>query len=75
MLSLPSVESFMNRRKFLLSSSAAALSGGFLIAAEARKQLKITGIETDVLRLPPTPFTGDAIHVSDRPTAAWFCAS
>ncbi len=52
----------MNRRNFLLTSSAAGLSRGFAIAAETRKQVKITGIETDLLRLPPAPFTGDAIH-------------
>jgi L-alanine-DL-glutamate epimerase-like enolase superfamily enzyme len=52
----------MNRRDFLLTSSVAALSGGFAAAAETRKQIKITGMETDLLRLPPAPFTGDAIH-------------
>lgn len=31
-------------------------------AAEARRELKITGIQTDLLRLPPAGFTGDAIH-------------
>src|SRR5436305_12483180 len=55
----------MNRRNFLLSSSLAAAPGisrGFAAAAEARKQVKIIGMETDLLRLPPAPFTGDAIH-------------
>ncbi|HXJ39606.1 MAG TPA: mandelate racemase/muconate lactonizing enzyme family protein, partial [Bryobacteraceae bacterium] len=54
----------MNRRSFLSSTltSLATMPTGFAIAAEARKQIKITGIETDLLRLPPTPFTGDAIH-------------
>jgi L-alanine-DL-glutamate epimerase-like enolase superfamily enzyme len=52
----------MNRRDFLISSSLAGFSGGFAAAAEARKQIKIVGIETDLLRLPPSPFTGDAIH-------------
>ncbi len=52
----------MNRRNFLLASSLGGLSGGLAIAAEARKQLKITGMETTLLRLPPAPFTGDAIH-------------
>ena len=52
----------MNRRTFLRASSAAGLCGGLAAAAEVRKQIKITGIETDLLRLPPAPFTGDAIH-------------
>jgi L-alanine-DL-glutamate epimerase-like enolase superfamily enzyme len=43
-------------------SPLAGLPGGFAIAAETRKQMKITGLETDLLRLPPAPFTGDAIH-------------
>lgn len=52
----------MNRRSFLQAAPLAGLSRGFAVAAEARKQIKITGIETDLLRLPPAPFTGDAIH-------------
>jgi len=48
----------MNRRNFLLASSI----GGFAAAAETRKQIKITDMETTLLRLPPAPFTGDAIH-------------
>jgi L-alanine-DL-glutamate epimerase-like enolase superfamily enzyme len=47
-------------------SAAAPLSGGLsrglAMAAEARKQIKITGLETDLLRMPPAQFTGDAIH-------------
>lgn len=42
--------------------AAAPLAPGFAAAAEARKQIKITGIETDLLQLPPAAFTGDAIH-------------
>jgi L-alanine-DL-glutamate epimerase-like enolase superfamily enzyme len=56
----------MNRRNFLLASSIGGLNrgvtGGLALAAEARKQIKITGMETILLRLPPAPFTGDAIH-------------
>jgi L-alanine-DL-glutamate epimerase-like enolase superfamily enzyme len=52
----------MNRRNFLQSSSIAGLCAGFAVAAEGRKQIKITGIETDLLQLPPAPFTADAIH-------------
>jgi L-alanine-DL-glutamate epimerase-like enolase superfamily enzyme len=52
----------MNRRHFIITASLGGLGRGFAIAAEAREQIKITGLETDVLRLPPSPFTGDAIH-------------
>src|SRR3954471_1996769 len=52
----------MTRRNLLALASAAPLTRGFAKAAEAKKQIKITGIETDLLRLPPAPFTGDAIH-------------
>src|SRR6478672_386291 len=55
-------EGIMTRRTLLALASAAPLSRGFAKAAEAKKQIKITGIETDLLRLPPAPFTGDAIH-------------
>ncbi len=52
----------MNRRTFLTASAAAPWSAGLLKAAEAKKQIKITGMETDLLRLPASQFTGDAIH-------------
>ena len=53
----------MTRRTLLkLGSAAVPLSRGLAVAAEAKKQMKITGIETDLLRLPPVEFTGDAIH-------------
>src|SRR5882724_147402 len=56
----------MTRRSLLSAGGAAAsstlLTPGLLKAAEAKKQTKITGIETDVLRMPPSEFTGDAIH-------------
>ncbi|HEY3456330.1 MAG TPA: mandelate racemase/muconate lactonizing enzyme family protein, partial [Bryobacteraceae bacterium] len=52
----------MTRRTLLALASAAPLSRGLAKAAEAKKQIKITGIETDLLRLPPAQFTGDAIH-------------
>ena len=51
----------MTRRTILALAGAAPLSG-LAKAAEARKQIKITNIETDLLRLPPAEFTGDAIH-------------
>jgi L-alanine-DL-glutamate epimerase-like enolase superfamily enzyme len=52
----------MNRRNLLSLAAAAPLSRGLALASEAKKQIKITGIETDLLRLPPAQFTGDAIH-------------
>ena len=52
----------MKRRDFLVGASVAGMSRGLAVAAEGRKQLKITGIETDVLRLPATSGTADAIH-------------
>src|SRR3954447_21007729 len=52
----------MTRRDLLALAGIAPLSNGLVKAAEAKKQIKITGIETDLLRLPPAEFTGDAIH-------------
>ncbi len=52
----------MTRRDLLALAGIAPLSYGLVEAAEAKKQIKITGIETDLLRLPPAEFTGDAIH-------------
>ncbi|HWC97163.1 MAG TPA: mandelate racemase/muconate lactonizing enzyme family protein [Candidatus Sulfopaludibacter sp.] len=53
----------MNRRQLLCSAAAAPLAAtAFSAAAAQQKQIKITGIETDVLKRPPgTPFY-DAIH-------------
>ena len=52
----------MLRRQFLGAAAAAPFAGALARAAEARRQLRITGLETDLLRLPPSPSTGDAIH-------------
>jgi L-alanine-DL-glutamate epimerase-like enolase superfamily enzyme len=52
----------MTRRAVLALAGATSLSSGLAKAVEAKKQFKITGIETDLLRLPPAEFTGDAIH-------------
>lgn len=52
----------MTRRTFLTLASSAPLSRGLAKAAEAKNQIRITSIQTDLLRLPPAPFTGDAIH-------------
>jgi L-alanine-DL-glutamate epimerase-like enolase superfamily enzyme len=51
-------------RRTLLSLAAAVppLGNGLAMAAELKKEMKITGVETDLLRLPQTEFTGDAIH-------------
>src|SRR5713101_4138299 len=55
----------MTRRNLFTMATmacAAPLSGSLAIAAEAKKQIKIVGLETDLLRMPPAQFTGDAIH-------------
>jgi L-alanine-DL-glutamate epimerase-like enolase superfamily enzyme len=52
----------MTRRTLLSLATAAPLGRALAKAAEVRKELKITGIQTDLLRLPPSEFTGDAIH-------------
>jgi L-alanine-DL-glutamate epimerase-like enolase superfamily enzyme len=54
--------SMITRREILGAAALAPFSRGLAIAAEARKQLKITGMETDLLKLPPAAYTGDAIH-------------
>ena len=48
----------MTRRNLLAMAAAAPLTRGLAMAAEAQKQIKITGLETDLLRLPPAQFTG-----------------
>jgi len=55
----------LNRRNLLKAAAAAPLTTGLgrglAVAAEARKQIKITGLETDLLRIPAAPYA-DAIH-------------
>jgi L-alanine-DL-glutamate epimerase-like enolase superfamily enzyme len=51
----------MTRRELFAITAAAPLSRGLALAAEARKQIKITGLETDLLRVPAAPYS-DAIH-------------
>src|ERR1035438_8632741 len=55
----------LTRRNLLTMAAAAPLSGGLsrglAMAAEAKKQIKITGLETDLLRVPAAPYS-DAIH-------------
>ncbi len=51
----------MNRRHFLTGAAAAPLSA-LARASELNKQMKITGLETDLLRFPPGRRYYDAIH-------------
>jgi L-alanine-DL-glutamate epimerase-like enolase superfamily enzyme len=51
----------LSRRGMLAAGAAAPLRLGLARAAEARKQFKITGLETDLLRVPAAPYS-DAIH-------------
>ncbi len=52
----------MKRRSFLQLSTAATAAPAFSATDSLRKQLRITGIETDVLRMPPGRKYFDAIH-------------
>jgi len=52
----------MKRRSFLQLSTAASAAPAFAATDSLRKQLRITGIETDVLRMPPSRKYFDAIH-------------
>jgi L-alanine-DL-glutamate epimerase-like enolase superfamily enzyme len=52
----------MNRRTFLGLAGATAVAQPLALASEAQKTIKITGMETDVLRFPPGKIYYDAIH-------------
>src|SRR5947209_8106202 len=53
----------MNRRQLLLSAAAAPAVGvAFQAAAAQQKQVRITGLETDLLKRPPGSRYYDAIH-------------
>jgi L-alanine-DL-glutamate epimerase-like enolase superfamily enzyme len=52
----------MKRRDFLRAGSAAAVLPAASRAAGAKGALRITGLETDVLRFPPGKPFSDAIH-------------
>jgi L-alanine-DL-glutamate epimerase-like enolase superfamily enzyme len=52
----------MRRRDFFGLAAAATISPALAFAADMKKQIKITGIETDLLRFPPGKITYDAIH-------------
>ena len=56
----------MNRRQWIATALGASASAAAW-SADLKKQLKITGIETDLLRMPPREPTYDSIH---RLTAA-----
>lgn len=52
----------ITRRHLLSLAAGSSLCRASAKIEEAKKQYKITGIETDLLRLPQAEFTGDAIH-------------
>src|SRR6201996_1642010 len=52
----------MNRRRFLGLAAATTIAQPLALASEAKKTMKITGVETDVLRFPPGKIFYDAIH-------------
>ena len=49
-----------------------ATLGGLAIAAEAKKQIKIIGLESDLLRVP-ADLTATRSTISAETAAAWFC--
>ncbi len=60
-------DDLMNRRQFLGAAGAAAAAPTFLAPALAtaedlKKQMRITGMETDILHFPPGKVYYDAIH-------------
>jgi L-alanine-DL-glutamate epimerase-like enolase superfamily enzyme len=52
----------MNRRAFFGLAGAAAVTPALAFTSDMRKQIKITGLETDLLRFPPGKIYYDAIH-------------
>jgi L-alanine-DL-glutamate epimerase-like enolase superfamily enzyme len=52
----------MNRRQLLRSAAVLPAAAAFSTASVQQKQIKITGIETDVLKRPPGAPYYDAIH-------------
>lgn len=52
----------VSRRTFLRGAAAMPALGGLGAPAALKGELKITGIETDVLRFPPGAVYSDAIH-------------
>jgi L-alanine-DL-glutamate epimerase-like enolase superfamily enzyme len=56
------VGGLMNRRELLRSAAALPALPAFSAAAVQQKELKITSIETDLLKYPPSGIYYDAIH-------------
>ena len=56
----------MQRRTFLSAAAASAVTPAVRAANDLKGQLKITGIETDLLRFPPGRPYYDAIHAFGR---------
>src|SRR5438445_2763102 len=52
----------MNRRQFLASGAVPVLVPALAAAEALKSRLKITDLETDVLRFPPGRLFSDAIH-------------
>ena len=52
----------MNRRQLLCGAAVLPALPALSTAAVQQKQIKITGLETDVLKRPPGTPTYDAIH-------------
>ncbi|MEO8737103.1 MAG: mandelate racemase/muconate lactonizing enzyme family protein [Edaphobacter sp.] len=52
----------MRRRTFFGLAAGVACSPALAFVGEMKKQIKITGLETDLLRFPPGKITYDAIH-------------
>ena len=52
----------MDRRNFLGAAAASAIAPALRAATEMKGQLRITGLETDVLRFAPGRTYSDAIH-------------
>jgi L-alanine-DL-glutamate epimerase-like enolase superfamily enzyme len=56
----------MNRRQLLRSAAALpALGTAFSVAAAQQKEMRITGVETDLLKPPPGPPIYDALQTLD----------
>ena len=52
----------MNRRTFFGLAGAIAAGPALAVASDMQKQMKITGLETDLLHFPPGKIYYDAIH-------------
>jgi L-alanine-DL-glutamate epimerase-like enolase superfamily enzyme len=52
----------MNRRQFVFSGAVTATVPALVAAESLKNQIRISGLETDVLRFPPVRRYSDAIH-------------